>query len=356
MDLCSLSFDQLQHHLKLNGCSSWRSSQIWQWLYSRGVSQLSEMHNIGAEAIGALTALTYPCLALCEQEFSSDQQTTKFLWRLKDDSMVESVLIRAPDRLTLCISSQVGCPARCAFCASGKEGLIRDLNTGEIVEQVLHTQRDLRTQNQSITNIVFMGMGEPLSNCDAVIKSIAILTDPKGLNFSSRRITISTVGVIEGIKELLSSSVHVNLVLSLHAPNQRLRQKILPFARKYQLEDLLALCDRYFMQTGREVSYEYILIKDFNDQVEHAEALSALLQERKTCVNLIPYNPVEGINLRRPEANVIERFQRILADSGTRATRRYTKGDDIAAACGQLALRKKSSLNTVPSSLEIIPH
>lgn len=344
MQLCSQTFDQLQHHLSSSGCNRWRAGQVWQWLYARGANQVSEMRNVGEETQRALDQFNYPSITLCEQQLSSDQNTVKSLWRLGDDALIESVLITAPDRLTLCISSQVGCPARCAFCASGKEGLIRDLTTGEIVEQVLHTQKLLKRQKKSISNIVFMGMGEPLANCDAVMSALSILTDPKGLNFSPRRITISTVGVTEGIQRLLSEEISVNLVLSLHAPNQRLRQKLLPFARRYPLDELMPICDAYFAKTGREVGFEYILIKDLNDQIKHAEELSALLGERKTCVNLIPYNPVEGISLQRPDTLVIERFQHALMRSGTRTTRRYTKGDDIAAACGQLALRKKAAI------------
>lgn len=352
MQLCGKTFDDLREYLRSCGCEPWRTSQVWHWLFSTGAQDLAKMRNIGPATQAALADLDYPCLQLLEKQISGDGQTVKFLWRLSDSALVESVLIKAPDRLTICISSQVGCPARCAFCASGQGGFIRNLSTAEIVEQVLHIQSELRPDKLKVSNLVFMGMGEPLCNCDAVLKAIEIFADGRGLNFSQRKISISTVGISEGLQRMLDADLRVNLVLSLHAPNQRLRQKILPFARKYPLLELLTLCDTYFAKTQREVSFEYILIKNLNDQVHHAQELALLLGQRRGNVNLIPLNPVEGISLQRPEAFVIERFKSALLAEGITTTRRYTKGDDIAAACGQLALRKRQNCAQLASSVE----
>jgi 23S rRNA (adenine2503-C2)-methyltransferase len=254
---------------------------------------------------------------------------------------VESVLILSGGRRTVCVSCQVGCPARCAFCASGKEGLKRNLSAGEIVEQVLHIDRHLKEKGERVCHIVFMGMGEPMENYDAVVKAIQILNAPWGLNISQRRITVSTVGVVEGIQRLAKEELKVNLVLSLHAPNQHIRKKIIPYARKYPLEEILIAMDEYSVATKRDITYEYTLLSGINDRAEHAEELARLLKGKQCTVNLIPYNPVDGLRLQRPQRDEIESFRAILEEAGINTTWRYTKGKDIAAACGQLALQKE---------------
>jgi 23S rRNA (adenine2503-C2)-methyltransferase len=275
------------------------------------------------------------------KEESKTQETIKFLWKLEDDKLVESVLILAPGRKTICVSSQVGCPARCAFCASGKEGLIRNLTADEIFEQVYNIQHEI---GEKITHIVFMGMGEPLENYDEVVKALRMLCDENRLNFSERKITVSTVGVIEGIQKLADEQIKVNLVLSLHAPNQHIRKKIIPYARKYDLADVLEAMRNYSKLTKRDITYEYTLLAGINDAEEHALELADLVADDACTVNLIPYNPVDGLNLQRPEKEQIELFRSILERKGIVTTWRYTKGKDIAAACGQLALKKSSSL------------
>ncbi|MBM3208579.1 MAG: 23S rRNA (adenine(2503)-C(2))-methyltransferase RlmN, partial [Chlamydiae bacterium] len=279
-------------------------------------------------------------LTLVGTEESSDGQTVKYLWKLHDDKLVESVLILAPGRQTVCVSSQVGCPARCAFCASGKEGLIRSLSAAEIFEQVYRIHQILSKQGQRVSNVVFMGMGEPLANYDNVVHAIKLLCDPLRLHMSERRITVSTVGIVEGIKQLAQEDMKVNLVLSLHAPNQHIRKKIIPFARKYDIEDVLSSMIYYAKTTSRDITYEYTLLKGINDSVEHAIELAALVKDHPCTVNLIPYNPVDGLNLKRPEKESIEEFKATLENKGVVVTWRYTKGKDIAAACGQLALKK----------------
>ncbi len=279
-------------------------------------------------------------LELVKVQDSADGETKKFLWRLHDSALVESVLIIAPDRKTVCVSSQVGCPARCAFCASGKKGLIRNLSWEEIVAQVMLIQSHIQEQNEMVTNIVYMGMGEPMKNYEEMVKSVRILIDPNFLGFSQRRVTVSTVGVVEGIRRFAHEGLKVNLVLSLHAPNQVVRQKIIPYARQYALEDILSAMDEYFAVTKRDITYEYTLLEGINDEVEHAQELVKLLRGKQCTVNLIPYNPIPGIRLKRPSAERIEAFREVLNNAYVVNTCRYTKGVDIAAACGQLALQE----------------
>jgi 23S rRNA (adenine2503-C2)-methyltransferase len=340
MELCGLTLTELQDWLKSVGEAPFRARQIFEWIYQKGAASFEEMTNLSKELRTKLAdSLQFPAIKLIKTQKSDE--TTKFLWELSDGKRVESVLIYSFDRRTVCLSSQVGCPARCAFCASGKEGLIRNLTSAEIVEQALHINRYLHQQEGSrVSHLVYMGMGEPLENYEAVLKSVKILHSEEGLLISQRRITISTVGIIEGIRRLANEEeFRVNLVLSLHAPNQNLRKKIIPFARKYALEDLLKAMDYYAEQTKRDITFEYTLIAEINDSEDHAAELAKLLRGKQCTVNLIPYNPVAGLRLSRPDKTNVVRFREILESAGINVTWRYTKGDDIAAACGQLALQ-----------------
>lgn len=339
--LCSFSLDDLKLWLEQNGEKGFRAAQIFEWLYAKDAPSFEAMTNLSKELRNRLSSLLqFPVLKLLKTEESEDRETMKFLWELPDQKRVESVLILSGDRRTVCISCQVGCPARCAFCASGKEGLLRNLTPGEIVEQVLHINRFLKQKGQRVSHLVFMGMGEPMENYDAVIKAIQIFNHPEAFQISQRRITVSTVGVVEGIDRLAKEPLMVNLVLSLHAPNQHIRKKIIPYARRYALEEVLMAMDRYAEATGRDITYEYTLLAGINDQLEHAEELAQLLKGKQCTVNLIPYNPVQGLRLHRPEKEEIETFRETLEAAGINTTWRYTKGKDIAAACGQLALQK----------------
>jgi 23S rRNA (adenine2503-C2)-methyltransferase len=340
-ELCSLSLEELKEWMAANGEKPFRAGQVFDWVYAKGAESFEEMTNLSKEMRAKLAeSLAFPAIKLVRQVESEDKETTKYLWKLADQKLVESVLIRSHDRRTVCVSCQVGCPARCAFCASGREGLLRNLSVAEIVEQVLHIDRSLQKIGERVCHIVFMGMGEPMENYDAVIKSIELFNDPAAFKISQRRITVSTVGVVEGIKKLSKEDLHVNLVLSLHAPNQHLRKKIIPYARKYPLEEILLAMEEYGRETKRDITYEYTLLSGINDRAEHADELAALLRGKQCTVNLIPYNPVDGLNLRRPEAESIVAFREILIDAGVNTTWRYTKGKDIAAACGQLALQR----------------
>lgn len=319
-----------------------RAKQIIEWLWTKLEFDISKMSNLSLTLREKIkeTFVVEP-MTLHRVEASLDGETQKFLWRLHDGLFVESVLIGAPFRQTVCVSSQVGCPARCAFCASGKKGLVRNLSAAEIVYQIMAIQKRLSADpgEKKITNVVYMGMGEPLANVKEVAKSIRFLTDELYFNFSRRRVTVSTVGVVDGILALKDEKLGVNLSFSLHAPTQEKREKIIPFARKYTLQDILQALDVYRQETGRDITYEYILLSGFNDSVDDAHALADLLQKRNGgSVNLIPYNPVPDIAFVTPPPAAVERFRACLEERGVPVTCRYKKGDDIAAACGQLAL------------------
>ena len=342
MDFCELNLHELETWLGAQGEKKFRAKQLFDWVYRKGVLDWEQMTDLGKELRQKLQQfLKLPTLQFMQVVPSGDDETYKFLWKLKDGNLVESVLICSGERRTVCVSSQVGCPAKCAFCASGKQGFFRNLRPAEILEQVLLINHWLAPKNEKVSHIVYMGMGEPLKNYDSVLKSIRMLTDPTILNLSQRRVTVSTVGIIEGIKRLSLEDLKVNLVLSLHAPNQHIRQKIIPYARKYPLEDIMTAMDDYSQKTKRDITFEYTMLEGINDHPDHAHELSHLLKGRQCTVNLIPYNPVSGLKLRRPSKKSIKQFRSVLFGSKIVNTCRYTKGDDIAAACGQLALQKK---------------
>ena len=341
LDFCELNYEDLAVLMQESGEKKFHAKQLVDWVYSKGVMQWDLMSNLSKDLRLKFSNLFHlPVLQLVRVQDSDDGETFKFLWKLRDGKFVESVLICSGNRRTVCVSSQVGCPAKCAFCASGKQGFFRNLRTSEIIEQILHINHWLAAKQEKVSHVVYMGMGEPFKNYDPVVKSIRLLSDPQLLNLSQRRITVSTVGVVEGIKRFSNEELKVNLVLSLHAPNQKIRMKIIPYARKYPLEIIIEAMDEYFQKTKRDVTYEYTLISGINDHPDHAHELSHLLHGKQCTVNLIPYNPVAGLRLKRPEKKAIKQFRSVLFGSNIVNTCRYTKGDDIAAACGQLALHE----------------
>lgn len=343
VDYADLSDKDLKAWLKDQGEKEFHARQILEWIYQKGVLSWQGMSNLSKELREKLAAhIRLPVLEKVRLTESEDLETFKFLWRLKDGQLVESVLICSGTRRTVCVSSQVGCPAKCAFCASGQQGFFRNLRPSEIVEQVLQINQWLAPKGEKVSHVVFMGMGEPLKNYESVVKAIHILCHPDLLNISQRRITVSTVGITEGIRRLSLEGLKVNLVLSLHAPNQHIRKKIIPYARKYPLEEILTAMDEYAQKTRRDITYEYTLIAGINDHPDHALELAHLLKGKQCTVNLIPYNPVPGIKLRRPEKKTIKEFRSVLFGSHIVNTCRYTKGVDIAAACGQLAMQEKN--------------
>lgn len=341
---CEVKLSDLADWLEANGEKPYHAKQIFSWVYERFIPDWEAMTNLSQELrVKLKKAFRLPALTLVKVQDSDDKETYKFLWRLVDGNLVESVLICSGARRTVCVSSQVGCPASCAFCASGKNGFVRNLATGEIVEQIVGINAWLKAKGEKVTHIVYMGMGEPLKNYEHVVDSIKLITDPSALNLSQRRITVSTVGIIDGIKRLTKENLKISLVLSLHAPNQHIRKKIIPYARKYPLEELISAMDEYSRVTKRDITYEYILISGINDHPDHAQELGHLLKGKQCTVNLIPYNPVPGLKLKKPEKKAVKAFRSVLYGCKIVNTCRYTKGDDIAAACGQLALQQNDS-------------
>lgn len=342
-EFCGLLSKEVKSFFEEEGEKTFRAKQLVDWVYQKGKVDYDQMLNLPQPLRSLLKEkVNIGVLQLEKIEDSEDGETKKFLWKLSDNHFVESVLIMSGDRRTVCVSSQVGCPARCAFCASGKEGAIRNLTPAEIVEQVVLINHHLLQIGERVSHLVFMGMGEPLENYVGVVRALKILMDPDLFGFSSRRITVSTVGVAPNIRRLMEDGFKVNLALSLHAPNQHIRKKVVPYARKFPIEEVLKSARDYAKFTKRDLTYEYVLLDGINDTEENAEELASLLRNEQCTVNLIPYNPVSGLNLKRPSKEKIEKFHAILSKRGVRTTRRYTKGKDIAAACGQLALHTRA--------------
>ena len=271
---------------------------------------------------------------------SKDKNTIKALLTLKDGLKIETVLMRHKDkRNTICVSSQVGCPLNCSFCATGKMGFKRSLEVWEIVEQVLFFARYLKKIKSRVTNIVFMGMGEPFLNYQNVIGAIKILNDKEGFNLGARHFSISTVGIVEGIEELAKEKLQINLAVSLHAPNNELRSKLMPINKTYPIQKILNAVDDYIAKTRRRVMFEYIMLRDLNDSVKDAKALVRLMKRPLYFVNLISYN-FTGIFKSSPSSR-IKKFKEILEKEGVMVTQRYRFGEDIEAACGQLVAKPR---------------
>lgn len=340
--LCSMTAQELKTFLMQANEKEFHAMQMLDWVYRKGTLSYDKMSNLSLTLRQKLAeSLKITTLKLIKVTDSKDKETYKFLWQLPQGDFIESVLICSMQRRTVCVSSQVGCPAKCSFCASGKQGFFRNLTPAEIIEQVVQINAWLFEKGERVSHVVYMGMGEPLKNYEAVVRSIHLLCDPNLLGLSERRVTVSTVGITEGIQRLAAEGWKVNLVLSLHAPNQHIRKKIIPYARKYPLENILECMEEYAKITKRDVTYEYILLQGINDHPDHAQELGHLLKGKQCTVNLIPFNPVDGIHLYRPDKNVIKQFRAVLFGCKIVNTCRYTKGDDIAAACGQLALQAK---------------
>jgi 23S rRNA (adenine2503-C2)-methyltransferase len=331
-----LTVPALRSWVAERGYPSYRGTQILSWIYRRGASDFAAMTDLPHDLRAALTArFVVPHLAPTLVTASSDG-TRKLLFQLQGHAAIESVLIPDPPRLTLCISSQAGCGMGCAFCATARLGLIRNLSANEIVGQVLAAQAVLQPRER-ISNLVFMGMGEPLANYDAVVEAIEILTADWGVGLSGRRITVSTVGLVPAMQRLVQDTA-VNLAVSLSATTDAQRAPLMPVNRRYPLETLLAMCRALPIPQRRRITFEYVMLAGINDSIEDAARLVRLLRGIRSKVNLIPFNPFPGAGFASaPEAS-IRRFQEHLLASGVHATIRQSRGRDIQAACGQLAL------------------
>jgi 23S rRNA (adenine2503-C2)-methyltransferase len=358
--LLDLTYAQLKELLTSWGEPSFRADQVWGWLYRSLVSEFNQMRNLPKELRTRLDEAAHlQILIPLEERVSADGLTRKILFTLPDGETIESVFMRYERRRTVCVSTQVGCPIGCPFCATGQSGFTRNLTAGEIVEQVLYCARQIRDQENGkpgpdslITNIVFMGMGEPLLNYEATWQAIETLNDARGFGLGARRMTLSTVGVVPGIRQLSREKLQVGLAVSLHAPTDRLRDKLVPLNRRYPLRQLMAACRDYGQSTSRRITFEYALMEGINDSLEQAQQLGRLLQGpvlSKACpepsrraeglichVNLIPLNPTVDSPYQPSSRKMALAFQRELERRRIPTTMRIGRGIDIQAGCGQL--------------------
>lgn len=317
-----------------------RAQQVLQWIHQRGATCFDEMSNVSLALRARLTDMAEirPPKIAAQQE--SRDGTIKWRMQLHCGNSVETVYIPEPDRGTLCISSQVGCQLNCSFCATGRQGFNRNLDSGEIIGQVWLASKLLGKvpgKSRAITNVVLMGMGEPLLNFASVAPALRLMLDDLAYGLSRRRVTVSTAGLVPGIDKL-RETVPVALAISLHAPNDELRNQLVPLNKKYPIRELLDACNRYLaFDPARRVTVEYTLLSGVNDTAAHAEELASLLRELPCKVNLIPFNPFPGSGYLKPESAAMRSFQKILLDRGIMTTTRKTRGADISAACGQLA-------------------
>lgn len=323
------------------GEKSFRASQVMKWIHQQGVRDFAEMTNLGKSLRAQLSEHCVIELPEITSDLLSEDGTRKWLLRVPGKSAIEMVFIPEDSRGTLCVSSQVGCTLNCSFCATGKQGYNRDLTAAEIIGQVWIAKHLLAEQYQTddriVSNVVMMGMGEPLMNFDNVVSAMRIMQDDFCFGLSRRRITLSTAGVVPKI-DALKDACPVSLAVSLHAPNDALRNELVPLNKKYPISELLAACNRYVADSQRaRITFEYVMLQGVNDELEHAEQLAELMKTVPGKVNLIPFNTFEGIEYVRSSNSRINRFRDVLHNNGVIATIRKTRGDDIEAACGQLA-------------------
>lgn len=334
-DLRNLSLAEMADMAAGLGLQTYRGRQIFHWVYGKAVDSIDRMTNLSKETRAELHRKTYiSALTEVKRQHSKDG-TEKFLFALEDGHRVESVLIPEEDRLTLCISTQVGCGMGCTFCLTGKGGLVRNLKSSEIINQVLVVQSGLPS-GQRLTNIVIMGMGEPLANYNNTIKAIEVLTDPLGPAIGARRITLSTSGLVPRIKKLGESALNINLAISLNASTDEQRNLIMPINKKYPLAKLLGACKEYPLKHRRMLSFEYVLMEGVNNSPEDARRVAKLLKGIRCKINLIPFNEFPGAPYKRPSEDSVLRFQEILASHHYSVFIRKSRGSDILAACGQL--------------------
>ena len=337
-DIKELTTEQLILWLEERNIKPYRAKQILKWIYMRQADTFEVMTDLGKEIRKCLSRHFSINRLEKERTETSQDGSKKFLFKLIDGKYIESVLIPEKNHYTLCISSQVGCAQRCRFCLTGRVGLVRNLTKGEIIAQVRDVANDLEN-SKPLTNIVMMGMGEPLANYSNVVGAVATITDSdSGLGFSNRRLTVSTAGLIPKLSQL-GRETAVNLAISLNAANNKTRDMLMPINRKYPLEKLLEACARYPLMPRRRITFEYIIIKGVNDSEEDAKRLAGLLRPIHAKINLIPFNTFEGSDFERPDEHVILTFKEILKKNNYTAVIRHSKGQDISAACGQLSAK-----------------
>jgi len=337
VDLKSLELTEMEELLSQLGEARYRGRQVCRWVLQKGVSSFGEMTNLSKDLQARLAEVAYiGKLELITKQVSQKDGTAKYLLGLPDGQAVESVLMIHQYGVSACVSSQVGCRMACRFCASTLGGLVRNLNAGEIYDQVLAMQQD---SGRRVGSVVIMGSGEPLENYDQTLKFIRLVTAPYGLNIGARHITLSTSGIVPGIYDLAREGLPITLAVSLHAPNNEIRDQLMPVNKKFPIGELITACREYISITNRRVTFEYALMAGINDSPGQAEELARLLRGLLCHVNLIPINPVTERGLSRPEPPVIRRFQQVLQEAGIEVSIRRELGTDIDAACGQLRRR-----------------
>ena len=339
--LVGKSLENLEEFMLTNEQSKFRAKQVFNWLYLKSVKDFDSMTDLPLTAREMLKEKAQLCSISIKDKQISKDGTMKYLFEHSDGTFAEAVLMRFDNRanLTACISTQVGCPMGCSFCATAKLGFTRNLEAEEIIQQIFLIQADTGLK---ITNIVYMGQGEPLLNFDNLIKSIKIFREQ--FQIGARRITVSTCGLIPQIKKLADLDFQSTLAISLHAPNQQIRQQIMPVANKYKFDDLISTLKKYTETTGRRVTIEYVLMRDINDSVEDAKQLAIAISKLKSNVNLIVYNQNEKSEYKKPSKEAIQKFKYLLEASGKKVTIRLERGADIDAACGQLSAKMKNKI------------
>lgn len=336
-DLKSATLEELQTFFAQIGQKPFRAKQVYEWMHKKQAVSIDEMTNLSKELREQLKQeCTYTVLKKVQVQVSKLDGTRKYLFGLADGNVIESVLMRYKHGNSVCISSQVGCRMGCRFCASTIDGLVRNLTSGEMLEQIYRIGEDI---GERISNVVVMGSGEPLDNYDNLVKFITMLTDVNGLNISQRNLTVSTCGLVPQIRELATYQFQMTLALSLHASSQEKRRELMPVANKYDLKDVLEACDDYFEKTGRRITFEYSLVGGVNDTDEDVEQLVRLLHGKNCHINLIPVNPIKERDFVQSSRPVVEEFQKKLQTHGITATVRREMGRDIDGACGQLRRR-----------------
>jgi 23S rRNA (adenine2503-C2)-methyltransferase len=337
MDIKGLTKEELEGWLAERGEKPFRARQTLKWVYQRGAQTFAEMSDLPS-ALRQVLAREFTVERLsCVRLTPAADGTRKFLFALSDRRQIESVLIPAEDRLTLCVSSQVGCAMGCRFCATARVRPVRDLTAGEIVSQIWEVQRTLPPERR-LTNLVFMGMGEPLANYEQLVRALTLVTAEWGFAFSPRRVTVSTVGLVPQMRRLLEET-NVNLTVSLTATTDRLRDDLMPINRRYPLAQLLAACRSLPLAPRKRITFAYTMLRGVNDGEEDARRLARLLHGLRAKVNLIPFNPFPGAPFLPSPRPQVERFRQVLLDKGVHASIRESRGQDVQAACGQLAAR-----------------
>jgi 23S rRNA (adenine2503-C2)-methyltransferase len=341
-DFFNYSYSELAEVLESEfGATRFRATQLFEWVYRKRVTDLEQMTNISRELRQKLAEhFFFPKARIHERHISVDG-TRKYLFEVEGGDLVESVMIKQPNRMTLCVSSQVGCAMGCRFCRTGTMGLKRSLSTSEIIRQVNGVIEDAQNFGDSFSNIVFMGMGEPLHNFDGVTRAVKLLTESRGLGMSPRKVTVSTVGLVPAIRKLAASDVSVSLAVSLNATTDEVRSQVMPINDRFPISELLAAVKDFPVGPRKKVTIEYVMLGGINDTTEDMQRLAKMMRGLPVKINLIPYNDNAGLGFDSPKKEWVHTWQRYLNTQGHQAFIRWSKGADIAAACGQLATNSK---------------